>query len=94
MKQVTINLYSFAELDKTAANIAISNHQDFLNTLEPLEGEDKEPTSREYARENIKINEYLFFQDGTLAHCTTYTGKHGKSGKTEFHFHGSTIELK
>jgi hypothetical protein len=43
--------------------------------------------------EEIKINEYLFFESGELANCTTYTGKHEKSGITEFHYCGQTYVL-
>jgi mRNA-degrading endonuclease HigB of HigAB toxin-antitoxin module len=36
--------------------------------------------------ENIEANDYLFFGNGELASCTTYTGKHEKAGITEFKF--------
>lgn len=89
MKQVTINLYSFRELDKSAKEKAIYEHSVFLNEI------DRE--GRTYNRtetiEAIEINEYLFYQDGTLAHCTTYTGKHNKAGLTEFKIHGEVFPL-
>lgn len=50
-------------------------------------------TSEEAIKETIDANDYLFFDDGTLAHCTTYVGKHPKAGITEFHYHGKTYEV-
>lgn len=35
--------------------------------------------------ENIEANNYLFFEDGTLAHCTTHI-QGNKVVKTVFHF--------
>lgn len=92
MKQVTINLYSFAELNEAAKKEAISKHITFLEETRH-EWEVDDEFDEEYAQENIEINEYLFFEDGQLAHCTTYTGRHEKTGKTEFHFHGRTFDI-
>lgn len=38
--------------------------------------------------ENIKANEYLFFENGELAHTVHYCGKHPLSGKTFFYISG------
>lgn len=100
MKNVTINLYSFEELNEKARQKAISEHQSFLDGQpEQYENEDGEMVE-EYvehteadAIENIEANEYIYFEDGKLAHCCTYTGKHEKAGITEFYFHGSTFTL-
>lgn len=91
MKQVTISLYSFNELSEEAQEKAIIEHANFLVTT--AEDEDEFEYSREDVIDNILVNEYIFFQDGTLAHCTTYTGKHQKAGTTEFHFKGITYTL-
>lgn len=91
MKQVIINLYSFSELSKEGQRKAIDEHQEFLAGLSLAENENYADRSDEEITEDIEANEYLFFQDGSLAHCTTYTGKHQKSGITEFHFKGNTV---
>lgn len=38
--------------------------------------------------ENIEANEYLFFEDGELAHTVHYCGGHPLSGETHFMFNG------
>lgn len=43
-------------------------------------------------QESIEANEYLFYYDGTLAHCTTYTGKHPDAGKTDLRLYGETYD--
>lgn len=92
MKQVTITLYSFSELSKEAQAKAILLHAEFMESTRH-EWEESDEFTADYVQENIEMNEYLFFEDGELSHCTTYTGNHPKSGKTEFHFHGHTFEL-
>lgn len=98
MKTIEINLYSFAELNKEAQEKAIAQHAMFLES-QPVECENEagqmideylEYSTKEVI-ESIEANEYLFFSDGVLAHCTTYTGKHPRSGQTEFHFHGKNF---
>lgn len=97
MKTATINLYSFNELNKDAQEKALIDHASFLSSIPiKVENENGELVDeymdyeREDVIENIEINEYLFFFDGELADCITYTGEHPKSGVTEFHFHGTT----
>lgn len=101
MTQAKISLYSFAELSEQAKRKAISEHEDFLLSVgEESENEDGEMVT-EYPEEieesvvieHIEINEYLFFEDGNLAHCVTYTGGHKKAGTTELFFHGQIIVL-
>ncbi len=87
MKTVTINLYSFDELTEQAQEKAIQDHAEFLAQ------EEEEEFSRDDVIDNIIINNYLFFEDGELAHITEYTGKHPKSGTLEFHFHGRTFDI-
>jgi hypothetical protein len=100
MKQVTINLYSFSELDKDAKQTAISDHNNFMRDT-PISIENEhgelieeyiEPEKSEII-ENIEINDYLFYKSGKLSYCTTYTGKHEKSGTTEFHLGGETYTI-
>lgn len=90
MKTVSINLYSFSELSKDSQHKAIEKHSDFLNDDSEL---DSPGFSESDVIENIEANEYLFFNDGSLASCITYTGKHPKAGITEFKFKGSTYPL-
>lgn len=87
MKTVTINLFSFEELDQEAQEKAINDHAEFLLDV------DEEEHTKEEVVENILLNEYLFFEDGELAHIVQYTGRHPKAGKLEFHFHNKVIEL-
>lgn len=100
MTQVTISLYSFSELNEAAKEKAIIQHAGFMALLPELVeneagemDEDYVDYSRDDVIENIQINEYLFFHDGSLANCTTYTGTHPKSGQTEFHFYGQTFNI-
>jgi len=89
MTQVTINLYSFSDLNEEAKNKAIAEQLEFLNTTD--EYGDKYDEAE--AIDIIEANEYIFFADGTLASCTTYTGKHHKAGITEFKLGGEVYQL-
>lgn len=91
MKTVTINLYSFSELSKEAKEKVILEHARFL--IEVAETEEEATFDDDYVVDNIQANDYLFYNDGELAHCTTYTGKHPKAGITEFHFHGNDFTI-
>lgn len=100
MKQVEINLYSFSELSKEAKQKAIDEHKQFMDQegqeFEDENGEmqtDYPDWSEDEVIDNIEANEYIYFEDGRLAHCTTYTGKHEKSGTTLFHFHGRDYDI-
>lgn len=93
MKKVTINLYQFDELFEGAQGLVIERHRefmlrttfpsdfeyegDFTATIEDLENND-EPII-----ENIRINDYLFYQTGVLANSVTYCGNHPRAGITE-----------
>ena len=78
MKTVSINLFSFNELNEKAQEKAILEHSDFLGSV-PVEVENEngemeeiyEDYSKEDVIDNILSNKYIFFEDGTLAHCTT-----------------------
>ena len=50
-------------------------------------------TSEEAIKETIEANEYLFYSNGDLANCTTYTGTHEKAGKTELKHKGEIYEI-
>ena len=100
MKQVTINLYSFLELNQDAQQKAIREHSEFMASM-PVQCENNngelEDVYEEYSDEdivdNILVNGYIFFEDGKLASCTIYTGKHPKSGTTELKFHGRIYDI-
>lgn len=100
MKQVTVNLYSFEELNEYGKEKAIQEHKEFLDN-ELLEFEDENSnTKSEYIYysdedviDNILANEYMFFHNGDMATCVTYCGKHPKAGTTEFKFKGETYAL-
>lgn len=87
MRTVRIKLYLFNELGADAKKKAISEHREFLH-----ETGDGWRSTKDVI-ENMEINEYYFFEDGELAHCTTYTDNHKKSGTTEFHFHGRDYNI-
>lgn len=101
MKKVTINLYSLHELNPDAKQFAIEQHICFMDdigeTFENEEGimvtEFPEHTEEE-AIDNIEVNGYLYYGNGELADCITYTGKHPKAGTTEFRIHGDTYIIE
>lgn len=100
MLQTTINLYSFRDLSKDVQQLVIAEHKYFLESM-PVSIEDEngnlvdefEEYTDEDTIEAIEINGYLYFKDGTLTSCTTYTGGHAKEGITEFRLHGDTYVL-
>lgn len=100
MLQVTINLYSFRDLSKDVQQLVIEYHRNFLESM-PVSIEDEngnlvdefEQYTDEDTIDAIEANGYIYFKDGELASCTTYTGKHKKSGITEFRLHGDTYVL-
>lgn len=101
MKTVQINLYEFSELSETAKQKAIDEHRGFLQAL-PVELENEAGELEKYYNmdysdseviENIEANEYIYFADGCLSSCITYTGKHPKAGITELKFKGETYTL-
>ena len=99
MVTVNINLYEFNELEVQAQEEAISNHMAFLNDIS-FDEDDLDHwyiidnnDDREIVIENILANAYLFYKDGSLASCTTYTGRHEKAGTTEFKLGGETYNI-
>ena len=94
--KVNLKLYSYEELKEDAKEKAFNEHETFLYSVE----EDFNMNNlnskelKEYVEDSILCNEYLFFSNGKLANCTTYTGKHEKTGITELNFHGKTYTLK
>ncbi len=93
MKTLFINLYSFSELSKGSQNKAFNNHLEFLNSLQNTCNE-FENLTRSDVIDSIEMNDYLFFADGEIAPCTTYTGKHRKSGITELNLQGEIYTIK
>jgi hypothetical protein len=94
MKKVTINLYSFDELNEAAKQKAIDDHRNFelsiMQESDFISGDSEHDTPEKlseaynteysYLEENdepiiesIEANDYLFFSDGSLADCVTYT---------------------
>lgn len=82
---VTIDLYSFSELNKIAQQKAISEHESFLNSM-PIKYENEEGEMiSEYIEhteaeviESIEANQYLFFSNGELAHLRVTTQEQAK----------------
>jgi hypothetical protein len=100
MLHTTINLYSFRDLSKDVQTNVINEHRDFLESL-PVSIEDEdgnlvdefEQYTDDDVIEAIEANQYLYFKNGKLTSCTTYTGKHEKAGITEFRLHGDTYNI-
>ena len=95
MKTVSINLYSFSELNDHAKNRAIDEHRDFMQSLPDQYVDEHGELVFEYADytiaeviDSIEANKYLFFADGTLADTVQYVGKHPKVGISELTFYG------
>jgi hypothetical protein len=44
--------------------------------------------------EDIEVNDYLFFENGELAHTITYRGNHPLAGETHFIFNGVDYLIK
>ena len=98
--QTEIKLYEYNELKDEAKERAFNNHKEFLDSCE-VECENKTGElikenidhEKDDVEESIRINEYLFFQDGEMAHILHFTGTHEKAGITEFYFNGETYIL-
>ena len=100
MKTVKINLYSFEELTNEAKETAIYEALNILNS-QPIEYENESGEivneyvehTKEYAKEFILINVYLFFKNGKLANTITYFGKHPKAGQIELSLNGEIVKI-
>ena len=102
---IEIELYEYDELDEKAKEKAFCEHEHFLiENPSTYEDEDENGNIimkyenidewtyqdiKEYVEDSIRINEYLFFKDGSLADITHYTGKHDKVGLTELKLCGN-----
>ena len=91
-----INLYEYGELKDGAREKAFYEHKDFLDSQkEEYENEEGVLISeylehnKEEVEESIKANEYLFFENGEIAHTIHFD----KTGTTEFYFNGKTYIL-
>jgi hypothetical protein len=98
---ITIKLYSFSELSEKAKRKAIEEHREFeLNIIELNEFEngiaeyDYYASNDEPIIESIEANDYLFFENGELAHTITYCGNHPLAGETHFIFNGTDYLIK
>lgn len=98
MIKVEINLYSFKELSSESQELAIGKHCEFLNDVSIDEGYPEydmyKEEDKEVIVEDIEANAYIFYKDGRVADCTTFTGKHPKAGTTEFTIHSETYKIK
>lgn len=104
-----INLYEYDELNWKAKEKAFNEHEVFLRCHSgeyEEEGENGEiivkydnmdewsaEDIKDFVEDSIRINEYLFFESGEMAHICHFTGKHEKAGTTEFYFQGKTYIL-
>lgn len=86
--KVNIKLFSYDELKGIGKSKAYEKHFDFLCSVGDLTEEDKE-----FIEDSLRINEYLFFENGEIANITHYTDGHKKAGITEFKFQGEVYIL-
>jgi len=103
MQTLSIELYSLEDLNKKIRNEVISKQKDFLIDIYSDDMFDKSfnMTRSEYARqltkdeiiEDIDINNYLYFFDGSIASVITYTGKHERAGESVLTLHGKEYLL-
>jgi len=107
---INLKLCKYDELTETAKENAFNNHEMFLrenpstyetedengNMVEKYDDMDTWDFEviKEYVEDNIRMNEYLFLENGVMANCTTYTGKHENAGKTVLHFLGKDYEVE
>lgn len=100
--KVEIELFELGELESKAMRKAIKEHRLFL--LSKLEYNEKYQEEYEiiynevmyddaYVIESIRINEYLFYSDGSLADTVEYCGKHEKAGTSELILNGKTYQI-
>ena len=98
---ITIKLYLFSELNEKAKKRAIEEQREFelkiieLNDFEKGIAEyDYYATNDEPIIEAIESNDYLFFENGELAHTVRYCGNHPLAGETHFIFNGVDYLIK
>ena len=98
---ITIKLYPFSELNEKAKRKAIEAHREFeLNIIELNDFEngiieyDYYATNDEPIIESIEANDYLFFENGELAHTVRYCGNHPLAGETHFIYNGTDYVIK
>jgi len=94
MKLVNINikLYSYGELKEESREKAYDEHYNFLNECSEFGAKDEDFVYNQVEK-SILMNEYYFFEDGSLANVTIYTGRHPKAGTKEFSLYGETVVL-
>lgn len=100
-----INLFQYDELKGKAKERAFNEHFNFIrDNPSEYENDDgemvyedyskwKEEDFREMIEDSIKINNYWFFENGEMAKCVTYTGKHEKAGITELNFQNKVYKI-
>ena len=107
---IKLKLLKYDELNEEAKAKAFEEHLDFLyQNPQTYEDEDEQGNItekyddmekwtqeeiKEYVEDSININDYIFFEDGTLTNSTTYTGNHEKAGLTELKYAGETYIIE
>lgn len=93
MKTITIKLYEYDELNNKAKLKAFDDIEYFLRcNPEQYEDENGElkyddmdkwvsEDIKEYVEDSIRINDYLFFSDGEMAHTVKFCGNHERAGE-------------
>jgi hypothetical protein len=103
--KVEIPLYTIDELEESAREKAIREHREFLlcvsdasdfedNNSAYLEWFNDVESNDEPVLESIRINEYLFFENGEFAEVVDYTKDHPtKAGITELKLFGQVYKI-
>ena len=98
MKKVEIELFSLEDLGKEVQKEVIQSQKEFL--IDVYQDDDFDSsfnmTRSKYAnsitiaeiKENIEINGYLYFFDGSMASTISYCGKHKRSGENVLTLYG------
>ena len=100
---IRVKLFSINELPLISKRKAIDEHRLFMLTImQPRDYDNKYDFEETYnytlfydepVIDDIQANEYLFFEDGTLAHTIDYCGSHSRAGETDLVLHGSSYTI-
>jgi len=87
--QLEVNIYQWEELSTEAQKRAICDQFEFL-----LDIGSNDDITLDIVIDNIKANEYWFFENGDIAPTIKYTGNHPQSGTTVFKQDGKEIIIE
>lgn len=86
---IPVQLFTFNELSTQSQELALFEHANFLQSVDSIDTD----YTDEYVQESIEVNEYYFYEDGTLAHTVKYVGKHELKGKSFYIHQGKQYQI-